>query len=599
MVRLVQKILYVLLVYFILLATTLPLFAACGGSSPNLIAATANRSDVSDCIDTATYGDIISIPPCASGSCIWTTGLTITKNIRIIGAGIDQTYLTLNFTNNGTYEAFFQFTPDSTAAANIDSLLDSGIFEVSGITFVGSSMMSNKFAVLITNNIATALRRIAIHSNKYTSLYRAVTLQSGPIYGVFFNNILVDSSASYNLSSNNTAWDDFPMTLGSGDGWYLEDNILSFDLEVGYVAAGGHGMGRVVRYNTITSGEPDFYVEWHGNQQASIASTQIQEIYGNLFPYTTQQNGMTPRGGRSIVFYNNLYDTGITISEEYNDDASGSYPFLTGACAMGDPQVCAEDCVCMKPNHSYFWNNRRSTNNSIISARVIMDSVESGGDISDPLEVVENREFWTQRLVAFDGSVSAIGSCGYYGDNSCTKSGVGCGTLASRPITCTTGVAYWATDQSCSDLTDYIGVNPTEPISGVLYKCTNTDTWTEYYVPYNYPHPLRDGIENPTIVITSPTSASTYNTSSASLPLSGTASVDTTSVTWTCSNCTVASGTATGTTAWTQALTLTSGVNTIVVTAHDAAANTGTDQLVVTYTPTSESGTGSSLRLRK
>jgi hypothetical protein len=26
--------------------------------------------------------------------------------------------------------------------------------------------------------------------------------------------------------------------------------------------------------------------------------------------------------------------------------------------------------------------------------------------------------------------------------------------------------------------------------SGLLYKCTATDTWTLYYTPYTYPHPL-------------------------------------------------------------------------------------------------------------
>jgi len=35
-----------------------------------------------------------------------------------------------------------------------------------------------------------------------------------------------------------------------------------------------------------------------------------------------------------------------------------------------------------------------------------------------------------------------------------------------------------------------VGKNPTTPISGTLYKCTATNTWTAYYTPYAYPHPL-------------------------------------------------------------------------------------------------------------
>ena len=105
---------------------------------------------------------------------------------------------------------------------------------------------------------------------------------------------------------------------------------------------------------------------------------------------------------------------------------------------------------------------------------------------------------------------------------------------------------------------------------------------------------------NPTISIQSPTSADTYATSSSSLSLSGISSDDISvaSVTWTCDNCTVTNGTATGTTSWSQALTLASGSNTIVVTANDGSNNTGTAQIVVTYTPAG-TGTGSRLRLRR
>jgi hypothetical protein len=93
---------------------------------------------------------------------------------------------------------------------------------------------------------------------------------------------------------------------------------------------------------------------------------------------------------------------------------------------------------------------------------------------------------------------------------------------------------------------------------------------------------------NPSVTITTPTSASTFATTSASLTLAGVAedNASVASVTWACATCTPTSGTATGTTTWTFNLTLGTGANTITVTATDNQANTGQDSIVVTYSTT-------------
>lgn len=76
-------------------------------------------------------------------------------------------------------------------------------------------------------------------------------------------------------------------------------------------------------------------------------------------------------------------------------------------------------------------------------------------------------------------------------------SGIGSGTLASRPATCTTGVGYWATDQGSWNA----GTNSNYTGQGVLYTCTSTNTWTLSYTPYPYPHPLRGEFLSPTTTV--------------------------------------------------------------------------------------------------
>ena len=90
----------------------------------------------------------------------------------------------------------------------------------------------------------------------------------------------------------------------------------------------------------------------------------------------------------------------------------------------------------------------------------------------------------------------------------------------------------------------------------------------------------------PTINITAPTASSTYSTSNSTINIGGTSSdnVGVTQITW--SNNRGGSGSTSGTTSWSASnITLQEGYNIITLTARDAANNTATDNLTVTYSP--------------
>lgn len=106
--------------------------------------------------------------------------------------------------------------------------------------------------------------------------------------------------------------------------------------------------------------------------------------------------------------------------------------------------------------------------------------------------------------------------------------------------------------------------------------------------PGNNTTPTAGDTTRPSVSIASPTSAATYSTTNANLNIGGSASdnVSVTQVTW--SNSLGGSGTAIGTTSWSvNGITLQNGSNVITVTARDAANNTATDTLTVTYSATS------------
>jgi hypothetical protein len=120
-----------------------------------------------------------------------------------------------------------------------------------------------------------------------------------------------------------------------------------------------------------------------------------------------------------------------------------------------------------------------------------------------------------------------------------------------------------------------VGVYPvTVTVSDGMQTATRTFTWTVTAGP--------DTVK-PLVTITSPTTAVTFSTSAARLSLGGTASdnLGVTQVTW--SNSRGGGGTATGTPNWSASVALQTGSNVLTITARDAAGNTATDAITVTY----------------
>jgi len=157
---------------------------------------------------------------------------------------------------------------------------------------------------------------------------------------------------------------------------------------------------------------------------------------------------------------------------------------------------------------------------------------------------------------------------------------------------------------TASDNVDVTVVNWTNAATGGSGTASGTTSWTITSIALNTGNNVIsvkawDAIGNsmtdtitvnrdstaPTCVITSPTSNPTYSTSSSTISLGGTTSdnVGVTSVTW--ANDRGGGGAATGTTSWSiTGVALSLGWNNVTVTSHDAASNTASDVITITYT---------------
>jgi hypothetical protein len=288
-----------------------------------------------------------------------------------------------------------------------------------------------------------------------------------------------------------------PLLPGTANATYIEDN--HFDYTPGVVLDGAYdsyaGARLVFRFNTVKSTN----MGGHGLDSGGLRSTLQQEVYRNTLTnlgssvYTWFQT----RGGLHLIFDNTISGSGGSYNDymwisNYRSSCDTGECGTWGNCdgtsiqdqnLPGQQGYFCRDQVGRGPttNPSGDWPRNSSTpifaqasfpayswNNTYKGAVPTITSVQVSGYNSNTraqtFHLLNNRDFYME-VPNFTGA-----------------SGTGSGTLASRPATCTTGVGYWATDQ---------GSWNTQGASGVFYKCTSTNTWTLYYTPYTYPHPLQ------------------------------------------------------------------------------------------------------------
>lgn len=396
-----------------------------------VVADSASRAHVAAAISAASANDTISVP---SGTETWSSELVVTIPLKIQGAGIGETVLTGAIGNTSSY--FFSFQPSDRSTNDP--------IEITGFTFDGDG---SNGGLEITGDHDYSLTNIRIHHCRfYDCATRAISINKH-VFGVADHNQFQDNDLDCSMMGDNWySWEDLDDSFGTSEFFFFEDNSFTFAGSNGFLTEGGHGGKYVFRHNTITD-FPDYDIfDMHGNQDQVIEenspggsrATIAAEIYENTI--TSTKTGTTrlvyQRGGKALVFNNTITTAAGPIIRMTEED-DWSYEWIS--------EPPAYDTV----NDTYYFSNTKSGTEIVPALQ----------DVADSAYIAHNSQYWTLDA-SFDGT-----------------SGVGVGLIANRPATCTTGVAYWATDEN------------------KLYKATDTDTWTEYYTPYTYPHPLTYGAE--------------------------------------------------------------------------------------------------------
>jgi hypothetical protein len=511
MVPMTRNFSWVLLLLALLLS---PLFGQAAQAQTTYPAASCNETDVASAIASAVAGGgsvIVTIP---AGTCTWSGGNLTTPasgnntltNITIIGAGNTGCPSSCNdatvIQSNGSSAWYILPAPGSTTV------------RLSGITFKSTNSVNGIVHIQGSGSSTPPQVRVD-HIHGAVSNDADTVFLFGSTFGVV-DHMLCDEEVSSEGNcirfydsiggdSGDQSWAN-PTGLGGPTYMYVENSTFNH----GVANDGQEGARFVFRFDTFN----DTSVQTHptgGDGRGRGA--RAWELYNNTFNAIAGcqvecGNAFWMSSGTGVVWGNSANSVyGAFVAMHSMRISNSTYPQTavpngwgycgTGFNGTGSPwdqnSTAASGYACLdQPGQGI---------GQLLSGNFPNVKNTSTGTIAWPHQALEPVYEW---LDAWTGSSSEFwpvaGSaqlqsnrdfylyCSPSSSSGCTSTfngtaGTGSGPLASMPSSCTAGVAYWATDQGNWNQSGVGG-------QGVLYKCTSANTWSTFYTPYTYPHPL-------------------------------------------------------------------------------------------------------------
>jgi hypothetical protein len=480
-------------------------------------AASCSQTDVQTAINNESAhvadGDIITIP---AGTCTWTgstpVGGTFTKSVTIQGAGAisattggasttgtDQTVIVNHMSSNKPVMVFSTTAGKSFRFTGIAVIEDGGS---PGAAYNGNVAIYGKSSAVRMDHCHFF---IAVNGSKGPLFNGGVTGVADHMYintnqGVT-NNFVFQNGASWgsdNGGFGNGSWADGDH-FGTSQFMFVEDTRM----DGGYGSDCVQGGRWVLRYSTAVN---NYGMYEHGTHD-QYRGCRAAEAYNNTVtaPAPFADGGMVHhKSGPSLIFNNNVTNLKNIVDLDYyriNGVTYGTSPSppngfgmcgaVTGGPSVWDQNSGSNGSACLDlsgrgagdlltnfvSSFSDVLNSATGTRTWPHQARTPVyawGNTLAGGGAGGSV-IIGNRVPVLTDNVDYYQQFGALGEPGTFNGTT----GVGQGLLSARPATCTAGpggntpgVGYWATD------------------TNTLYVCNPTNTWSTYYTPYTYPHPL-------------------------------------------------------------------------------------------------------------
>ena len=479
-------------------------------------------------------GDIISIP---AGTCTWplNTGInkTFTNSVTIQGAGAVSS--TANGAGTtGTDQTVLLLTGTS-ALFNITTTAGKS-FRLTGIAFEGQTgepALTN--GLVHIGGTSTAVRVDHCHFHVPASVQEGI-IYAGAINGVGDHDYFTTDASFGVLNAilflNGELWGGHTNAHGSwADSSHWGTSQFIFQEDSRFVDVGvtdmNNGARLVFRHNNVvcdSSAVDQCQMYSHGIATGLMRGFKEAEVYLNTWNSTAPADtgAIQSLNSGSELFCRNTatgtWKAMLQTSYNFRNQAGGG-----GNYSYPPPSAGWGYCGSAAGGPTNWDGNNNTTNGypclgqpgrgkgDLLSGTTFAALVNSTtGTVAWPHEQLTPLYSWMNRYTSthYGGVYGALSNgvptnsnnvdffyeCGAvngFTNPSCPSgftgaTGTGYGLLSARPSTCTgntdpmtggaaPGVAYWATD------------------TNTLYVCNPTNTWTVYYTPYTYPHPLVAG----------------------------------------------------------------------------------------------------------